>query len=340
MKNGTRILMAFDYAGSPVSTEEYEHLMLTDDAWHTEGCVLAALREAGYEVQVAAIREDPREIVESVEKVRPDLVWNLVEAVRGQRYYEGHVAAVLELLDVPYTGSGVEGLLLCKDKALSKKILKHHHVNVPRFVVSRRSRPIRKLTGELFPVFVKPLAGEGSEGIVRDSLAEDEEHALKRIAFLHERMRCDVIIEQFVTGREIYVGVLGNDRLRAFPPRELFFTKVPEGEPTYASYKAKWDNEYRKRWGIQSGFAEDLPDTMMRQLDKIAKRVYRVLCLRGYGRIDMRVTEDGRVFVVEANPNPDISDNEDLAIAAEKAGIGYGELVSRISRLALDTKLP
>ena len=333
-----RVLMLFgvrEAPGPPERHVEYEEAMRTDENWLTEGHVLEALRHAGHEVTLGPIHRDVREILELIERAKPDVVWNACEIFQEQRHYEVHVAAMLELLGVPYTGCGFEALLLCKDKALSKKILKHHHVGVPQFVVSRAGKPIRKLAPGLLPAFVKPLASEGSEGISKDSFADTEDKALDRVRFLHESMKTDVIVERFIPGRELYVGVLGNDRLRIFPPRELRFANVPEGEPTYATYSTKWNREYRERWGIENAFAEGLDDAMLRAIKLTCRRAYRALRMRGYGRLDLRLAEDGRILVMEANPNPEIASGEDFAESAAKAGIPYEELITRILRLAM-----
>jgi D-alanine-D-alanine ligase len=335
-----RVLVLFEVLSGRREAEEYERLMATEEEWRTEGHVVAALRRNGHEVHLGAIHEHPREVLEQVERVAPDIVWNFVEGFHDTRAYESNVAGLLELLRVPYTGCGHRALLLCQDKALSKKILKHHRIGVPPFVVSRRIQPLRALDARLLPVLVKPLAEEGSVGISRDSFAETVEQALARTRFLHERLEQDVIIEHYVEGRELYVGVVGNERLRVLPTRELKFTKVPDGEPKYASFAAKWDDDYRARWGIEQAFADKLPEAVERALPGIAKRTYRVLQMCGFGRIDLRLTDDGKLFVMEANPNPDIARGEDVAEAAAKGGLSYGALIERILRLGLTTARP
>lgn len=339
-KKPLRILVLFEVNEPPQADEVYERYMTTEEDWFTEGHVVATLRENGHEVRLGAIHRHPREVIEHVERAAPDLVWNFVEAFKGHRYFESHVAAILELLEVPYTGCGHRCLMLCQDKGLSKEILKHHRIHTPRFVVSRLHQPLRKLAASLFPVLVKPLAEEGSVGISRDSFAEAEAQALKRIEFLHERFRQDVIVEQYIEGREIYVGVLGDTRLRVLPPRELKFSRVPEGAPKYASFKAKWDSDYRERWGIYNTFADDLAPEILRQIRSVAKRTFRVLQMRGYGRIDLRLTAEGRVYVVEANPNPQIAMYEDFSEAARQFGISYNDLIEQITRIGARPRTP
>ncbi|HJQ99560.1 MAG TPA: ATP-grasp domain-containing protein [Candidatus Polarisedimenticolaceae bacterium] len=339
-KERLRILVLFEILEQPAPDEEYERRMREEADWRTEGHVCAALKARGHEVHLGAIYKNARDVIDLVERIQPDLVWNFVQTFHGTRYFESHVAGMLELCRVPYTGCGHRALMLCQDKGLSKEILKHHRVAVPPFVVSRLSQPQKRLSKSIFPVMVKPLAEEGSVGISRDSFAETEEQALARASFLHERLKQDVIVEHYVSGREIYVGVIGNDRLKVLPPRELKFSKVPEGEPKFASFKAKWDEGYRERWGIFSTFPEDLSEGMTRSIATVAKRVFRALQMRGFGRIDLRLTEEGKLVVVEANPNPEIARGEDLAEAAAKVGVPYEDLIEKIAYLGLEQSRP
>ncbi len=339
-KERLRILVLFEVNDPPAPDEEYERRMREESDWRTEGHVVTALKALGHEVHLGAIYKNPRDVIDLVERIQPDLVWNFVQTFHGTRHFESHIAGVLELCRVPYTGCGHRALMLCQDKALSKEILKHHRVPVAPFVVSRRTQPLKKLSRAIFPVMVKPLAEEGSVGISRDSFAETEEQALARIHFLHGRLKQDVIIERYVWGREIYMGVIGNDRLKVLPPRELKFSKVPEGEPKFASFKAKWDEGYRERWGIFSGFPDDLSESLQRSLATVAKRVFRALQMRGFGRIDLRLTDEGKLVVVEANPNPEIAQGEDIAEAAAKVGIPYNDLIERLVVLGLDRVNP
>jgi len=335
-----RILLMFEVNEPRQPDAEYERYMKEDESWFAEGHVLETLRENGHEVSLGAIHRHPGEVIELVERFKPDLVWNCVEAFRGLRHYESNIAGMLELLDVPYTGCGHRALMICQDKALSKKILTHHRVGVPPFVVSRRGRPARRLASSVLPALVKPLAEEGSVGISKDSFAETEEQALKRAAFLHERLSVDAIIEQYIEGRELYVGVLGSATLKVLPPRELKFTNIPDGEPKYASFKAKWDPEYRERWGIFNTFAEDLPVETLRRIDRVARRVFRVLQMTSFGRIDMRLDAEGKLWVIEANPNPQIAMYEDFAESARRAGISYNDLIETIARMGLAARTP
>jgi D-alanine-D-alanine ligase len=185
-----------------------------------------------------------------------------------------------------------------------------------------------------FPVFIKPLNLEASEGISQLSFAGTKKDALERIRYLHDRFETDVIVEEYISGRELYVGVIGNERLTSFPPRELFFREVPEGEPRFASFKAKWDDDYRKKWGIKTGNA-NLSEDVRDKLDELCKKIYRVLGLSGYGRVDLRLTPEGEIYCIEANPNPSIEKDGDFALSAVKSGMAYEELIQKIINLGL-----
>jgi D-alanine-D-alanine ligase len=237
---------------------------------------------------------------------------------------------------VPYTGAGPEALMLCKDKALAKKLLAYHRIRVARFLVSSRDRPLRRLGRFAYPAFVKPLGEESSDGIALASLAKNEAEALERARFLHERFESDAMIEEYIEGRELYLGVLGNKRLTVFPPREIFFGEPPqEDSPRFATAKAKWDDAYRKKWKIRNGPAGPLPPALERKLAELARKVYRILNIRGLGRIDARLTQGGEVVVIEANPNPSLAKDDDFAQAAMQVGIGYEALIQRILENAL-----
>jgi len=229
-----------------------------------------------------------------------------------------------------YTGAKPDGLILCKDKALAKKVLLYHRLRVPHFVISPESRPLKRLRRFVFPAFVKPVSEESSDGIAKASFAKSEEEALERARFIHEKFQCDALIEEYIEGRELYLSVMGNSKLTVFPPREIFFEQMPEDEPKFATFKAKWDETYRKKWGIKNGPARELPPGLQDKLTRLARKVYRVLKIRGLGRIDVRLTAGGEIVIIEANPNPSLAREEDFAQSAAAAGLDYEQLIQKI----------
>jgi len=184
---------------------------------------------------------------------------------------------------------------------------------------------------------VKPVKEEASYGISQASFVETDEQLRERVAFIHEKYDSDVIAEEYVEGRELYVSLMGNVRLSVFPIRELVFREVPPNEPKIATYNAKWDEEYRKRWGLQNQFAEGLDPALVAQIEQMCKRIYRLLTIDGYARIDLRLTVDNKVYFIEANPNPILAEDEDFALSAGKAGLPYPQLIDRIVRLGMKT---
>jgi D-alanine-D-alanine ligase len=299
----------------------------------TEYHVASTLRELGHHVTVLGV-SDLQAMVGGLREQEPDIVFNLTEEFRGDRRHDRNLAAVLEVMGVPFTGSGSAGLMLCRSKGLCKQLLNFHRIRVPGFLELPAGRRVRVPRTLRYPMVVKPLYEDGSEGIFNASLVRTEEALVERVRIVHERFEQPAIAEEYVAGRELYVAVLGNTRLAVLPPRELFLRQQGNGAPVLATYSVKWNAEYREKWGVRFGFAEVSPGLMAR-LARICRRVYRSLELRDYARIDLRVTPEEEIVVLEVNPNPDIAHGEDVAEAAERAGIPYPRFIQRLLRLAL-----
>ena len=325
-----KILVLFDLAHATDPNESFSPETLKEQDKPTEASVLECLGRLGHDTETLAVFDNVTSIVEKLNSYKPDIVFNLSESFYHDRSHEPNIPALLDLMKVRYTGSGPDALLLCKDKALAKKILAYHRVRTPNFVVSQHSHPLRRLRHFTYPAFVKPVGEESSDGISQASLVRAEEEALERMRFIHQKFNCDVLIEEYIEGRELYLSVLGNYRLNVFPPRELFFEQMPEDAPKIATYHAKWNEKYRQKWGIKNDTAKELPEAIAGHLARLARTVYRLLKIRGFGRIDVRLTPDGRVFVIEANPNPALGHDEDFAQAAAVAGVGYDALIQEI----------
>jgi D-alanine-D-alanine ligase len=325
-----RVLVLFDLHRAPLPDETFSPESLKENQDKpTEADVLRCLRTLDHEVDTLAVFDNVSAIVEKVQTWKPDVVFNLSESFHAQRVHEPNIPALLDLLRVPYTGAGPDALLLCKDKPLAKKVLTYHKVRSARFVVSTLKRPLKGLRRFVFPAFVKPINEESSDGISQASFAKDQKEALDRAAFIHDKFQTDALIEEYIEGRELYVSVLGNHRLTVFPARELFFGEQ-EDAPRFATSKAKWDDAYRKKWGIKNGVPATLPDRVPEQLQRVARTVYRVLKIRGLGRIDIRLTPSNEVVVIEANPNPSLAEEDDFAQSAAAAGMDYATLLQKI----------
>lgn len=325
-----KVLVLFDLPRPATPDETFSPGELKRDDMPTEADVLGCLQRLGHEVNTLAVFNNVAAIVDRLGQFAPDVVVNLTESFYNERSHEPNITALLELMKVRYTGAGPDGLLLCKDKALAKKVLAYHRLRVPHFVVSHRRRPLRRLRRFLYPAFVKPVGEESSDGISKASFAPGEPEALERARFIHQKFHSDALIEEYIEGRELYVSVIGNQQLTVLPPREIFFDQVPPEVPKFATFQAKWNDAYRKKWGIRNAPAEALPEGVAEKLDKVARKVYRLLKIRGLGRIDVRLTAAGEIVVIEANPNPSLAEEDDFAQSAAMAGINYDSLIQRI----------
>jgi len=272
----------------------------------------------------------------AISEFKPDIAFNLLEGFAEVATWDQNVVGYLELLRLAYTGCNSRGLLLSRDKALAKKILSYHRIRGADFVVIPRERTVRRPRRLRFPLIVKSLTLDASIGISQASVVEDDLKLVERVRFIHDSIGTDALVEEYIEGRELYVGILGNQRLQVLPIWELSFASMPEEARKIATERLKWSMLYQKKHGIVSGLAKDLPEVLVRQIGSVCKRVYRSLMLSGYARIDLRLTDDGRVYVLEANPNPQLAYGEDFAESAEKAGIHYGPLLERILRLGVD----
>jgi D-alanine-D-alanine ligase len=300
----------------------------------TERNVVETLREIGHEVRQLGVSEDLKPIRDTVQQWRPHVVFNLLEEFQNEAVFDQHIVAYLELLGIPYTGCNPRAMVLARDKALSKKLLSYHRIRVPQFFVVRRGRSLRRTRRIDFPLIVKSLLEESSAGIAKASLVRDEESLAARVQFIHERYGTDAIVEQFIPGREIYVAVLGNHRLDVLPPQELVIRNSEDNEPLIATEKVKHDVRYQKERGVKI-VAPKLGEALTQQIVKTSKRVFRTLQLGGYARIDYRIDADGRIYCLEANPNPEIARKEEVAEAARAAGISYPQLLQRIISLGI-----
>jgi D-alanine-D-alanine ligase len=308
---------------------------ITAAPWRTEYDVVSTLTAMGHEVRPLPVHDDLGDIRRASEEWKPHISFNLLEGFDDVTIFDQNVVSHLELLKLSYTGCNPRGLLLARDKSLSKKLLAYHRIHVPEFEVFRIGRPIRRPKRLTFPLMVKSLTQEASIGISQASVVESDDKLRERVAFIHESIGTAAIVEQYIEGRELYVGILGNQALQALPVWELFFKNMPEGAKRIATDRVKWSVKYQKKYGIDSGPTVDLPDAKINEIQHLCKRAYRALELSGYARIDLRLDEAGNVWVLEANPNPQIARGEDFAASAEKQGVSYEALLQRIINLGL-----
>ena len=295
--------------------------------------VTKALRDLGHTVEVVPFQADVIQVMTSLREKSPDIVFNLTEHFGGDRWKDAHVAAMLDLLGLPFTGAPMAGLLLCRNKAVCKRVLGYHRIRQPLF----HEVPVgHALTAArlVFPMIVKPLFEDGSDGISLASVVHTREELDERVALVHGKMKQPAICEEFIEGREIYVAVLGSERLHVLPPRELVFGAQGTGGPTIATARVKFDEAYRKKWGIAYQHA-GLEPGLERKIARISKRIFHLLDMRDYGRIDLRITPDHEVVFLEANPNPALGIEDDVAASASRAGLTYEQLIDRIIQQAV-----
>jgi D-alanine-D-alanine ligase len=317
----------------PDSTDGYTEQQI--NVWKTEYDVVSTLRGAGHEVRPLGVYDELKLIRDEIEGWKPQVVFSLLEHFHGEVMYDQNVASFLELMRIPYTGCKSRGLVLARGKDLSKTLVHYHRISVPAFAVFPMGRKVRRPPRLALPLIVKSVSEDASIGISQASVVDTDEKLAERVAFIHQRVRTAAIAEQYIEGREVYVGVLGNDRLRVLPVWELQFSKMAEGAWHIATEKVKHDTGYQERRGILQGPAEDLPPELYARIQRTAKRIYRTLELDGYARIDFRLAADGTLYFLEANPNPEIAENQEFATAALHDGLSYSELLHRIVALGM-----
>jgi D-alanine-D-alanine ligase len=301
----------------------------------TEYDVLATLQNMGHDARALGILDDLGNIRRTLREWSPNIAFNLMEEFNGVGVYDQHVVSFLELMQQPYTGCNPRGLMLAHDKSLAKKILTFHRIRTPNFFVVPIGRRTKRPKALMFPLLVKSVSEEASLGITTSSIVHDDQSLLQQVEHVHQTVGTDALVEAYIEGRELYVGIIGNQRLTTFPIWELKFTKAPSGLPQIATARVKWDYRYQEKLGVQTTAASDLDATTQKNILQVCKRVYHALSLSGYARIDLRLSPEGKVYVLEANPNPNLAYGEDFAESAAQAGLDYETLLQRILNLGL-----
>jgi D-alanine-D-alanine ligase len=303
--------------------------------WKTEYDVVTTLRTLGHDARPLGVKSDLGVIRAAIEEWHPHIAFNLLEEFDGLAVYDQNVVSYLELLRVPYTGCNPRGLMLARDKVLAKKLFSFHRIPFPEFIVTPQGRTVKRPVWLSFPLIVKSITEEASLGISQASIVEDDGKLKERVAFIHDSVGTGALIERYIEGRELYVGVLGNGQLQVLPVWELKLDKLPEDARKIATERVKWSRKYQDKYGITSENAKNLPAGKAEEIQHLAKRVYRALGLSGYARIDLRMDAEGGLYVLEANPNPQIARNEDFADSAESAGYAYEELLQELLNAGL-----
>ncbi len=331
MKKKLNVTVLVDEAEIPVNNPDF---LAEPKEPSTEYHVTNALRALGHNVSVLGAVKNMEETIVALKERGPDLVFNLTEHLGGNRRLDKNITALLEMLAMPFTGAGSTGMLLSRDKRLCKQLLGLYKIRVPRFVSFPFSKTIRLPKKLHFPLVVKPVFEDSSEGISNASIVESQDALIERVQFVHGRWQQAAIAEEYIEGRELYASILGNKRLFVLPIRECYFDSEENKGPRLATYRVKWHKEYREKWNIEFGPAK-LETPVVKKIERVCKKVYRVLQLRDYGRIDLRLTANNKICILEANSNPDLAYGEEVAEAAEKFGISYESLIKQIIYTAL-----
>lgn len=301
----------------------------------TEYDVVTALEHLGHEVRTLAAPEDMTDIRRVLYSWKPDVAFNLLEEFRGEGIYVPYLLGYLELIGQAFTGCNPAGLLLADRKIMTKKVLRYHRIPVPEFAVFPRGRKVRRPKKLEFPLIVKSATEHGSVGISQASIVTSDEKLVERVAYVHEQIGTDAVAEAYIQGRELNLGLIGNNRVEAMLLWELYFEKMAPGTYPIATARVKWDYDYQEKRGITMGPAKDLPAGVESKIMRMARRVYRILGLNGYARMDFRLTDDGKVYLLEPNPNPDLAYDEDFCESAREKGIEFDDLIQRILNLGI-----
>jgi len=331
MKKKLNITVLVDEAEIPSADPDF--LTVPKDPT-TEFHVIQTLRNLGHIVSVLGAVKNIEQMCAGLKKQKTDLVVNLTEHLEGERRFDKNIAALLEMSEIPFTGAGSMGMMLSRDKRLCKQLLSLYKIRVPAFISLPPKRIVTLPKILHFPLVVKPAFEDSSEGISNASIVETQAALTERVRFVHERWNQPAIAEQYIEGKELYVGILGNKKLLVLPVRECQFNFQGNNGPCLATYRVKWNKQYREKWNIEFGFA-DLQPSVVKSIERVCKKVYKILHLMDYGRIDIRLTSDNKIYILEANPNPDLAYGEEVAEAAEKMGISYENLIKKILNTAL-----
>lgn len=335
MRKKLNVLMLFYSPYQMPRGYDWKEEFSDPDNMYTEKDVHEALKALGHDVTLLGIFNDITPLYEQIKENRPDVIFNMMEVFNDESYLEKNMAAMLEITGIPFTGSSCGLLHVCNNKALHKKIFVYHRIKVPKFIDFPKGSRVSVPAKFKLPAIIKPLCEEASRGISQASIVDNPEAFIERVKFIHTNMGLDAIAEEYVEGRELYVSVIGHRRLTVLPPREMLFANMPEGEPRIATYKAKWDDNYRKKWGIDSKPAKNLSPEVLAHIEDECKRAYRALDARSYLRFDIRLSPQNEVFIIEPNANPCIARIDELAQAAKQAGIDYESLIQQVLEQAV-----
>lgn len=301
------------------------------------GAIEEGIGSLGHQSYVMAVRNEIHSVIHWLQEIRPDVIFNLCESIYGDASFEMNIPALLDLLRVPYTGSPALTLGLCQDKGKVKDILSSQGILTPRYKIFEQE--VGALKGNIFPIIVKPLHEDGSLGITRESVVRDNEGLNRQIRYVLEKYHQPALVEEYIEGRELNVGLLEtNGKVSPLPISEIDYSEFPEGVPRICSYEAKWVQdsiEYQKSKPICPA---PLEWVMQKRVEHLALKVFKLFGCRDYARVDMRIDREGKIYILEVNPNPDISPHSGMARAIRVQGMTYSEFIGKVIEKALQRK--
>jgi D-alanine-D-alanine ligase len=301
---------------------------------HDREEIFEALEKLGHEPSYYVLDGRPQTLL-GLAKCGADLIFNLTESYAGDDTKEMHITAFLDILEIPYTGAGPHANILAQDKSIAKKMFAFHGIQSPYFATAYRGT-IDHAHDISFPLIVKPTSEDGSIGIDAAAVVNSVKELMERVHYIQTEFDSPALIEEYIEGREIYAAVLGNsENAYTLPLVELDLSKLPKGLPRIATQDVKFDKDTEAYKLTKSVIAEDLDEETVTRLNEIAIKAYRAVRLRDYGRIDMRISAKGEVYVIEANPNPWLSSGQEFAMAARKSGLSYTQMIGEIVDLAM-----
>ncbi|MFT4539309.1 MAG: D-alanine-D-alanine ligase [Planctomycetota bacterium] len=309
--------------------------------WKMEYDICGALEGLGHDVVGVGLEDDFRPMRHALRHTKPHIVFNLLMHFHEAGIYDSAVVGWLELHKQAYTGCNPRGISVANDKALCKKVLSYHRIRAPRFISVPRGAKVKRLPKDLnFPLIVKSRSEHSSTGIAQASIVRDVDQLKDRVDYIHRNVGTGAICEEYIEGRELTIAVMGNKRLEVGPVWELTMKDLPDSAPNIVTSRIKWDLAYQKKIGLASQEASDLSPEKVNEISRLARRIYRAAGLSGYVRIDMRMDAEGRIWILEANPNPDLCFGEDFSESFERRGYSYPDVVQKIVNLGLRYEPP
>jgi len=335
MKSQRILVLMHETLVPPDSLKGYSPKQVLE--FRSEYDVVKQLKTLGHQVRCLGIGDDLEPLRKAIVDWKPHIAFNLLEEFNGIVSYDQHVVAYLELMKVRYTGCNPRGMMISRDKVLSKRILAQQGILTPSFVAIPKGKRFTAPDHLQYPLFIKSAIDDASLGISQASIVYSVAKLKERVAFIHQHTGSDALVEEYIEGRELYVSIVGNDKLTAYPIWEIGYVNNAS-RTLIATRQTKWNAEYRQQHGIDSFAAKGLSTSLRQQIETTAKQIYKALSLTGFGRIDFRLSSDNQLYFLEANANPNLSADEDLAASAARTGDDYATLLDKILKLGLSYK--